>query len=56
MNHIEDTRNATYLKRGQLMFQMVEELKGILLEAANEMKPSFHPNRWDTHVVCFAES
>ena len=28
-----------------LVFQMVEELKGILLEAAEDMKPSFHPNR-----------
>ena len=35
-----------HIKRGNLMFQIVEELKGILLEAADDMKPSFHPNRW----------
>jgi len=26
--------------------KMVEELRGILLEAAEDMKPSFHPNRY----------
>ena len=55
--HIVDTRNASASEKEpfnaffNLMFQMVEELQGILLEAADDMKPSFHPNRWDIHVA-----
>ena len=41
--------------KGHLVFQMVEELKGILLEAAEDMKPSFHPNRWDIVLVYLEE-
>ena len=33
------------------MLQVMEELKGILLEAAEDMKPSFHPNRWSIMIV-----
>ena len=38
------------------MSKMVKELKEILLEAADDMKPSFHPNRWGFFLDVGAKS